>query len=280
MAKRQSRNDRPTSLHYHFTKQTAVSQLATANQQLPSVSINPPATNSQLKSFDDIHNKQLSKPSNTSSDVQTLTPTTTKHSFFSYKKFSTESNDSGCQSQVSSVTSLQSHSKETSGSNLHESCQILRESPVTEDPSKESAPQLITEPGNNGAKKVSVDETALSNLFKAVLKLQEGALLLAPRSAETDGPYYRRRSTGEGGSKVKDCRRVSSQAYFHSMVNVERSPNNWSSRRTSGCIVCDRKRKPTIDTPPPSTKVIIKTSMSRKAQQTRRFSEALQVHNS
>ncbi len=276
MVDSRSKNDRPTSLQY----QTAVSKLPRTDQLLPSVSINPPATN-VLKSLDDHHNKPLSKPSTTSSDGHTLTPTTTtKYSSISSKKFSTESDDSGCQSSASSVTSLRSHcnSKETSGSNLNQSCQIriLEESPVTEDTPKESAPQLITERANNGDKKVIVNETAFSNLLKAALILQEGAVLLA--TSETDGPYFRRRSTGEGGSKVKESRRVSSQAYLHSMDTTEQSPNN-QSRRTSGCIVCDRKRKLTTkDTPPPSTKVIIKTSMSRKAQQTRRFSEAMQVY--
>ncbi len=270
MVDSRSKNDRPTSLQY----QTAVSRLPWTDQLLPSVSINPPATNNVLKSLDDYHNKPLSKPSTTSSDRHTLTPTTTS---LTSKKFSTESDDSGCQSSASSVTSLRSHcnSKETSGSNLNQSCQIriLEESPVTEDTPK--APQLITERANNGDKKVIVNETAFSNLLKAALILQEGAVLLA--TSETDGPYFRRRSTGEGGSKVKESRRVSSQAYFHSMDTIEQSPNN-QSRRTSGCIVCDRKRKLTTKgTPPPSTKVIIKTSMSRKAQQTRRFSEAMQV---
>lgn len=157
-------------------------------------------------------------------------------------------------------------------------------------------------------RRVSVDSKVLSDLMLAALKLRED-IQPVPSSfeeekevVEVDGPYRsntwsgsertsrrssnhlsvgRRLSADSRGSQPtheRVQRKRSAQPYFHSLDKVphaqdERTHRNIRSRKTSGCIVCDRRREPMYSAP----SVIIKTSVSLKHPMKRRFSEAHRV---
>ena len=159
-------------------------------------------------------------------------------------------------------------------------------------------------------RRVSVDSKVLSDLMSAALKLRED-IQPVPNSVEedkvvieVDGPYRSntwlgsektsrrssnhlsvgRRLSADSRGSVPTHERVqrkrSAQPYFHSLDNPPHAQNDQTkrnishrSRKTSGCIVCDRKREPTYSAP----SVIIKTSVSLKHPMKRRFSEAHRV---